>query len=385
MPLALGFRLVFAFVCWLGFASFARAGEAIDFSIPQQHVSPRALGMGGAFVGLADDPYALFYNPAGLARLEETHTNMAIGGIVDTKFLKLKSDIEKSSSSKDVNEIVNLLNNNFGNNYHARATLGGMVAGPRWGFALIPLDLQVNMGIHQLGGASLDLIAYQDTTIAYGIARDVKWFPQDRMSIGATGKFIYRGYYNKQLNAFDLAYNKDLLRAQDAQEGLLADVDIGMLWTMKVTNTSFLSILRPSVGATVHNAIDSGPISNHHFIDKGSSMPPKLGRRYDIGTAFELPDWGIFKTRALADMRDIGAKNFTWQKGSHLGAEFIWKVRSWWQGGWRAGVNQGYFTFGVTGKIMIFNLDYATYAEEMGPSDSPYASRRHVFKASLDF
>jgi long-chain fatty acid transport protein len=32
----------------------------------------RALGMGGAFTGLANDPSAAFYNPAGLARIEET-------------------------------------------------------------------------------------------------------------------------------------------------------------------------------------------------------------------------------------------------------------------------------------------------------------------------
>jgi long-chain fatty acid transport protein len=32
----------------------------------------RALGMGGAFTGLANDPSAVFYNPAGLARIEET-------------------------------------------------------------------------------------------------------------------------------------------------------------------------------------------------------------------------------------------------------------------------------------------------------------------------
>jgi long-subunit fatty acid transport protein len=32
----------------------------------------RALGLGGAFTGLANDPSAAFYNPAGLARLEET-------------------------------------------------------------------------------------------------------------------------------------------------------------------------------------------------------------------------------------------------------------------------------------------------------------------------
>lgn len=363
----------------------AQAGEAITFAIPQQYVSPRALGMGGAFVGLADDYNAIFYNPAGLARLEESHTNLGIGGAVDTKFVKLKGDIEKASGSNDITSITDLLNNNYGNNYHARATLGGIYARPRWALAIIPVDIQVTTGIHQLGGASLDLIAYQDTTIAYGYGWDVNWFKQDRMSLGVTAKAIYRGYYNKELNAFDLAYNSNLLRSQDAQEGLLADFDFGSLWTMKVANDSFMRFFRPSAGFTIRNVVDASPISNMHMIDKNSSAAPRTGRRFDLGTAFETPDWWIFKTRALADLRDIGADNFTFGKGVHLGAEFLWKIRNWWQGGWRVGVNQGYFTAGFTGRLFIFNLDLATYAEEMGPSDNPYASRRYVLKASLDW
>jgi len=49
------------------------------------------------------------------------------------------------------------------------------------------------------------------------------------------------------------------------------------------------------------------------------------------------------------------------------------------------GLSQGYFTAGFTGKFAVFNLDLATYAEEVGPSDSPLASRRYMAKASMDF
>ena len=39
----------------------------------------RALGIGAAFVGIADDPSAIFYNPAGLI-LQEQKLNFAING-----------------------------------------------------------------------------------------------------------------------------------------------------------------------------------------------------------------------------------------------------------------------------------------------------------------
>lgn len=366
-------------------ATAAETDEVIDLSIHQHYISPRALGMGNAFVGLADDYNAVLYNPAGLARIEEAQVNMGIGALLDSKVMSFKNDIDSASGSGKVEDITDLLSKNYGNQYGARATLGGFWVRPKWGIAVIPVDLSVNLGIHQLAGAALDVIAYQDTTIAYGRGWDVKWFEQDRMSLGVTGKFVYRGYLNKSLLAADLAMNKEILRVSDAGEGFTADFDFGMLWTPKVSSTSFFQYLRPSVGFVVRNIIDYGFTSNFHLLDKNTGEPEKLGRRFDLGTVWELPDFWIFKTRFLADIRDIGHRNFTIAKGSHVGAEFNWKIRSWWQGGWRVGLNQGYFTAGFTGKIGIFNLDLATYAEELGPSDAPKASRRYVAKASLDW
>src|SRR5262245_19879932 len=47
---------------WPGFASRAAAQTA-------EVVGTRALGMGGAFVAVADDPTAVYWNPAGLPRM----------------------------------------------------------------------------------------------------------------------------------------------------------------------------------------------------------------------------------------------------------------------------------------------------------------------------
>jgi hypothetical protein len=44
-------------------------------------IGARAAGMGGAFVAVADDPSAVFWNPAGLARLEEDKTSVMVNHI----------------------------------------------------------------------------------------------------------------------------------------------------------------------------------------------------------------------------------------------------------------------------------------------------------------
>jgi hypothetical protein len=48
----------------------------------------RPLGMGDAFVAVVDDRNALYYNPAGLARLDRTRlSGLGLHGGVDNEFL----------------------------------------------------------------------------------------------------------------------------------------------------------------------------------------------------------------------------------------------------------------------------------------------------------
>lgn len=370
-----------------GRADAAAVGEALDFTIYQPYISTRAMGMGNAFTAVADDYNALLYNPAGLARLPEPQINLGLGAAIDSKIIKLKEDIDRVSQSNDPVAVTDLLQENLGNHYSARVpTLSAIWVRPKWGIAIIPVDLSLDLEIHQLAAYSLNVIATQDTTIAYGRGWDVGWLGEgQRLSFGITGKAIYRGYYNKTFLASDLIVDSNLLRAEDADEGFTADADFGILWTPTISETSRWRFARPTVGLTVRNVADYGFTSNFHWIDKNSGQPPRLGRRFDLGTMFELPDWWVFRTRLMADVRDMGHQNFTFKKGSHLGMEFLWKVRSWWQGGWRMGVNQGYFTAGFTGVVGMFSLDLATYAEEVGPSDAPLANRRYMVKAAMDW
>ncbi len=362
-----------------------------DFTIHQPYLSVRALGMGNAFTALADDYNALFYNPAGLARLEEGQINLGIGAGGDVKALELKSDIDRVSggeAGKKENEMVALLESKMGDHYSARVpTVSAFWVRPKWGFAFIPADLNIEAEVRRLGIASLFVTATQDSTLAYGRGWDVNWFRDTRVSLGMTGKAVYRAAYSNTIFAPDLAQNKNIMRAEDAKEGLTFDADLGILMSPRnAAGTGWGRLFRPSLGMTVRNVVDYGFTSNMHLVDKNSSgQPPKLGRRFDVGTMWELPEFWIFNLRGMVDIRDMGHENWAFRKGLHAGVEFQWKIRSWWQGGWRVGVNQGYFTAGFTGKLAVFNLDIATYAEEVGPSDARNANRRYVAKASLDW
>lgn len=364
------------------------SGDAIDSTIHQPFVSARALGMGGAFAAIADDYAAMFYNPAGLARLTESQTNLELRAMIDPGVLKFKSDIEKaSSSSTSVTELAQILQQNYGKHYSSRVpTIGAYYVRPRWGFAFIPADLSLELGVNQLVGPAASIVATQDSTLALSYARDLKWVGRDRLSFGLTLKGIYRGYYNTSFTALDLATDSNLLRTEDAREGFTADADVGIMYSPDPSRSGFLRNTRPMFGAVVRNVVDYGFTSNFHLIDKRTSQfPRKLIRRYDVGFSFHLPDWWVWKSRLAFDLRDMAHPNWTFKKGSHIGIEFLWKIRSWFQGGWRAGLNQGYWTAGFTGKFAVFQLDLASYGEEVGSSEASLENRRYMAKCSLDW
>lgn len=370
--------------------AFAATGDVKDFTILEPGISTRALGMGDAFTAAVDDYSAIFYNPAALARLQAPQMNFELlHAGVDTKLPNFINDLGEVSKSNDVAKMTDLLEKNYGNHFSARlGLLNAYWARPKWALAIIPVDLAFELRVAQTVGPQVQVVAHQDTTIAYARGWDVNWGSSGRFSLGATAKAVYRGYFNKSISAVELAFDSNLLKAEDAGEGLTFDGDFGMLYTPELATKGFWSFLqkaKPTFGATVRNIADYGFTTNLHLIDKNSREPDRLQRRFDVGSMWELPDWWIWRTRLAADIRDIGHENWTFNKGTHLGAEFLWKVKSWFQGGWRVGINQGYFTAGFNGDFAAFRTDLVTYAQEVGTSTTPKAARIYMAKLSLDF
>ncbi len=376
-----------------GEARAQSATEGFDFTIHQHYLSTRALGMGNAFTAVADDHSAMFYNPAGLARLDDWRMNFNLGGMIDKDVRGLVDDIEAASKAGDnIARINQILTENYGKHFSSRVpTLGWQWVWPRWGVAVIPADLNLEMEMHQTAGPAAQVVATQDSTVAFSYARSPKWFRRHKVSWGVTTKAIYRAYFNRSLNAVDFALESDVVKLENAAEGFTVDADAGLLFTPDTKGRGFwgwspFKFLRPTFGLAVRNIADYGFGSDFNLYTKtASAKPPRLERRLDLGTMWELPDWWVFKSRFAFDVRDIGHSQWTFRKGLHTGVEFNWKLFGWWQGGWRAGVNQGYLTVGFTGKLGVFQLDLATYGEEVGSSETKNESRRYMAKASFDF
>ena len=365
------------------FSANAFAGDSLYFGIRHGFEGTRAMGMGNAFTAVANDNTAIFYNPAGLSQLKEGESNYFIKLDGDPDFQDFGDQIsDAGDQADDVQAISDVIQSNYGKHYSLRApSLGFIWARPNWGISFIPLDLSIDMGLHRTVGPSVNLVAIQDSTLAFTYNWKLKNNKEKygKMSVGVTSKLIYRMNVDEVVDVASIALNDEVFDENDAKEGMTLDFDVGFLWEGPWKR------FNPHGAVVIRNVLDYGYFSNLNVIGDGTGDPEKLHRVIDLGSSMEFGKWWIWTTRVAFDIRDILHPNWNIQKGFHLGAEFMWDVASWFRGGWRAGINQGYWTAGFTGELGIFKLDLASYAEEVGIQDSKIENRRYMMTMSLDF
>ncbi|OFZ11060.1 MAG: hypothetical protein A2Z20_02125 [Bdellovibrionales bacterium RBG_16_40_8] len=364
------------------YSQLSLAGQAPDYSIHQEYTSTRALGMGNAFVALADDHSALFYNPAGMALRKDTHLRMLLRGGADADVMSFKQDVDDAGDDPD--KMNTALEKHYGEHMYFRApTLGGVLVRPKWGLAIIPVDFSLDLTLHRSVGPSVFVNAYLDTTVAYGHASlwRVSWL-KNKLAFGWTAKVIHRLHYSDIVQAAQLATDDDIVNIDRSAEGVTLDGDIGFLYARKKGENKWY---HPSIGLVVRNVFDYGFPVNFGIYNKDPKEPPRLQRRLDLGTKFDLPEFWVFDPKFTFDIRDIGHRNWTFKKGLHAGSELYWKMASWWKGHWAVGINQGYLTAGFGARMGIFQLDLASWGEEVGTSEASRESRRYILEASLDF
>lgn len=373
------------------------AAESISTTIHHLYQSPRALGMGDAFVAVANDYTALFYNPAGLARRDDGQINlsMSFAGTPGAKdfydeYKAIEEDNTKNDTQKDT-AYVELITSHYGDVYSLRlAPLEAEWVRPKWGVAFIPADVSVEIAMHKSITPALATTVYADSTLALGYGDDLHWFDYGRLSWGITGKFVNRGFYSQFINTSKLATSSEIVRKEDLSEGYTVDADLGMLWTPEIPSEGFWSwmqYVRPTFGAVVRNVAETGFGQSLKLVNKENvnGAPEKLYRVLDVGTRWEYPTAWIFGGRGVLDVRDLGHPEFNWKKGTHLGLEFDWSVATWWKGQYRVGLSQGFWTAGLSAELGIFNLDLVSYADDVGTKNTPIESRVYATRLNLDF
>ncbi len=379
-------KFILALICFFTIQAMAKAP---DYTIHQEYTSTRALGMGNAFTAVVDDHSALFYNPAALALRTDGHLRFFLRGGISDNYSKVTSDIKDvPDGPTKTADTAAVIQKHYGEHLYSRIpTIGAVWVRPNWGIAFIPADLSIDVAINKQLGPSLGVNAYLDSTLAYGYARKLKMKnPDNEVAVGVTVKALHRAFYSDVLSAAMLADGSQIFDIKKSAEGLTLDLDTGVMWTPAFKKKTFFGkILKPTFSAVVRNVGDYGFPVQFGIINKDDpAKPPPLQRRLDLGSRFSLPKFWVFDPKFAFDVRDIGHDNWTFVKGSHAGFELYWQMFKWWKGSWAVGLNQGYATAGFGARLAWFQVDVATWGEEVGTSDTPIESRRYILEMSID-
>jgi hypothetical protein len=373
-------------------AGLLTGAKGATYEYPYLYKDPAIMGMGGAYTAVGGSINSLFYNPAGLsnikreAGLEVTllKTNVSLSSNVLDFINDLQDVLDIEDENEQLTAINNLVEKYLGENFHIDAqalTLGVSKAHEKtaWGFALTG-SFQANFMTHQ-GAGTEGLIEAHTKLYAGALAGISHKFLDGKLKAGLGAKFFYLKSIDHTFTASEIVENSDNLSdyAKDKylKDGTAFSFDVGLIYDINPD-----SFWNPEVAIAVLNVgdLDFGEAGKVPMsVNLGFSLRPKL--KGIKGKFFKEPTIAV----DVVDVTKNNGVDSDWGKRIRVGGEI--KV---WENKYtafilRTGLYQGYPTFGTDLRLGVFNLQFATYAEEIGGYAGQEEDRRYVLSASVEW
>lgn len=360
------FRSIFA-VCVLSVLAPSAARASVERELYQ---GAEPLAMGGAYIAIADDEHAIFYNPAGAGAYDSMSLHYLIGDVaLSDDILTLQEavkDLQDPSGSE--------LNKLMGKNLFTQARLGASLLVPNFGVAAF-YDAQGALYAANQAFPKVEF-GYQRTSgvqAAFGFStkdgrkrgrgkRNTEIMSEWRFGIG--GKYLVRtgGYKTlntSQLFALDQNQIMDIMGGKGSGYG----VDLGIQRLQRLNKEFALHF-----GSAFTN------IGDVRMANGADAVKGNLGA--GLGASY---DFGVGKFTLAYDIRHI-TRSDDWRKKQHLGAKLDLPLVDFY-----AGLNQMYPTFGASVDIWILRLTALSYREELGSFVSQDPDRRYALRIDLKF
>lgn len=341
------------------------------------HYGLRPLGMGNAYVAVADDFNALFYNPAGLARLKTWDMEFINPSFMASSNVKgLASDAQDSLQSGKTDDTLDLLEKHTGENFGV-------------GFGLTPHFVLPGFGVGLGLEASAQAVFHRDVTVdldtglrAVMPVAFAKNFFNQRLSVGGAIKLRARAGIEQNFSMDDIAAFQSSKKSsgtpgpndRDLEDYVKAGTgygaDLGILFTPT-------KVFEPTIGVSI---TDLGGTPYDAYDVKGSSLGAPEIQLASVNVGMSAKPWKGEWTYLLAaiDMHSIN-QPYSFSKKLSLGLEgglgSILKVQT--------GLYNGYITAGLQFDVGLLNLRVITYAEEIGSSAGYRPDRRVAAQLKL--
>lgn len=335
------------------------AAPATAREFPHFFQGVRPLGMGGAFTAVADDENALFFNPAGLAKVDQWSMGL-INPLLESS--ESNSDLYKDVDDTDLDatsEVADLIRDNLGETAHFRLALFPHVVTPNFAIGVLG-QVQANLEARNVANPEMDVDALGTASGHLGYGHG---FFNDILRVGAGAKYISASRLREVYTAADISADDFDTRVEDdMMDGDGFGFDVGVMVTAPV-------LLKPTLGVVVLNVGD---------VDLGDAgvLPQQL----NVGVSL-AHDFSWVKITGAADILDItkdAGFDEDMNKRLHMGLEAKTKYLA-----LRTGLYQGYGSFGATIDLRLLKLDYANYAEEISSFAGGKPDRRHVAQVTI--
>ncbi len=340
--------LFFLFIeIWYGVA-FAR-------DIRLNYSNTRLQGMGGAYTAVADDYLAMFMNPAGLALQEKTSYNfLAPQAEFSTDFFSFMSHFRQLFMK--INDLTSYIPKNDRHYYFGARNIWYYMQ-PNWGFSFYQ-NAEFDALKHS-SNENLDLFSNIDFALSgtFAVPIPLPWWEGEKFYVGATPRMLYRFRYEKIITKAERDANPDRqIGFNEGFEGATITGDIGLLY-----NWNYVTDWPMSFGLTITDIAGSGFMFPMRVFTL--DLPPKLQR--DIGFGFSTKRKGLIWNSALRLSLDI--RNTLKQAPGFLASLFIgaeWELPYFLVV--RAGINQGWPSFGIGLNFWLIQVRGAFYWAEAG-------------------
>lgn len=350
-------------------ASSVASAASFNGEIDEFYTGVRSLGMGGVYVNTVNDETALLTNPAGLGKLRDYTFTIVDpelhGAFANTEIVSVTNFMDALS----IQGLLDRLNQTRGQHWHSKMQLFPSFVAPNFGIGLLA-KYQMNAAVDP-AGTTYRLDYVNDWALALGY--NFRMYG-GIVKVGVTGRFVNRSEIHDNLDPASTG----LTVAGIAREGMGIAADAGLILTAPIAGLPALGFSVRDVGNTSYNfregmfnATALRPQDTEQTVDVALSFQPILGNRTRATIAFEYH--GI--TTPLVESQEDATKR------SHAGIEFNFADFAF----VRAGANQGYWTAGLEFATEKFQLQVASYGEEIGNPNGRREDRRWVGKFALRF
>jgi hypothetical protein len=328
----------------------------------QTHHSARAYGMGGAYIPIIEDEEALFFNPAGISRNGGIFWTVADPGVGISGVEALDSLTGLQGSSTD---FAAALNDLYGKPVWIGGSAKSSVMLPFFAAAYF-YDVDISFIAQNPSSPTLETNYITDTGYAIGTGFSMAGI----FEMGFAARYITRTGDRITFGAADIATivgggSTDVIFDEFEKTGTGYAFDMGMNLTIPSPVKPTFSFVWKNIGNTSFRA------------DAGEPKPPTIPQEMSIGAALgvHLPFVHlipVLEYRFLNDSEmDLGQK-------LHLGVELGLPLID-----LRAGLYQGYFSYGVGLDLGFISIDLANWSSELGGYAGQFESNRYMLQLAL--